>query len=168
MAGRGQRGVPGDPFLAPPQAPQMPPPGFIDYPAVSIARGPQEEFGFPQGPVPVDGPGGFGPPQGSFPDLPGDLNPQAPFPGSYYPQQGPFSGNVYPQGPQGPPLANYYPQQVPQGSLPGNFNPQGSLPGDGPILGGSTGSIPGVPGTYAPQNPGEYGTQFFNRALQTR
>ena len=164
VEGRGQRGVPGDPFLSRPQvpqlppqlSPQLPPPGFINNPAVAIPGGPQEEYGPPQGPVPADGPGNFVPPPGPLPDFPGDLDSQAPFPGSYYPQQGPFGGN-------------FYPQQSPQGPLPTNFNPQGpiSVPGDFNTQ-GATGTIPGIPGSYAPQNPSEYGTQFFNRALQNR
>ena len=147
---RQQRGLPGEPLM-----PQMPPPGFIDNPAISIPGGPQEEFALPQYPFPADGSSSFVPPSGSFPgELPGGFNQQGgqAFPESYYP----LSGNYYPQ--QGTPVGTLGPQGPASGDtlVPGGFNVQASR------------GIPGIPGTYAPQDPSEYGTQFFDRALQTR
>ena len=149
---RGQRELTGNPLIPPAQAPQFPPPGFIDNPAVSILRGPQGELGPPQGPVPADGPNSLIPPPGPFPGgLPKDFNQQGspPFPGNYYPQP----GSYYPR--QGPPI--------------GNSGPQGPAPGDVFVPGGfNAQAAGGIPGTYDPLDPSEYGTQFFNRALQTR
>ena len=139
---RGQRELTGNPLVPPAQAPQFPPPGFIDNPAVSIPRGPQGELGPPQGPDPADGPNSLIPPPGRFP---GDFNQQGspPFPGNYYPQPG-----------------SYYPRQG---------LPSGPSPGDVFVPGGfNAQAAGGIPGTYDPLDPSEYGTQFFNRALQTR
>ncbi len=161
---RGQRGFPEGfprdaPFL-PPQPPRaLPNPGIIRNPGVNLPRDPQGEFlppidlGSPFQPGPPIQPGALGPPEGPLaqgppsPTLPGGYYPQQPMPGNFYPQQGPQPGG--PQGPMGPPLRG--------GPMPGGFNAQGTR-----------GTIPGVPGSYVPQDPDEYGTQFFNRALQGR
>lgn len=187
---QGQRG-PGDTFpfpnpQSPPQLPppDMPPPGFINNPAVGIGP-PQGEFGPPQSPLP-DGPVTFSPPQGpgistfgpsQGPDIAGLAPPQVspqgiPFPGNPRDQSpmafpGPFPGSYYPR--QGPPPEELQPGVFngPQGPLPGLVTPPGSVPG-GFNAQATNGVIPGVPGTYIPQDPDEFGTQFFNRALQAR